>query len=190
MQRFDGGKICDNMFLNNSEGSLYLVTSDKNIISGNFFELGDYNGDAFDSINLDTCIHNLISGNYIYGTNAWIRHGINETDGNSNHNYITGNYIKEVVGTAIVKNGANTIVKDNWGWITENSGTATILNGGSTIVVPHGLNGTPTIFNLSGSHAEVQSLYVTAVDATNFTINTADGNVTANRDIYWEAKAR
>ena len=69
-------------------------------------------------------------------------------------------------------------------------GTAVMANGTAAIAVAHGLPATPNHINCIGTHAEVQSLYLTAIGAANFTINTADGNVTANRDILWQAEIR
>jgi hypothetical protein len=70
-----------------------------------------------------------------------------------------------------------------------NLGTATILNGNNSIVVAHGMAGTPSKINVTGTHAEVESCYVDTVGAANFTIHKGGaGNVTANRDIYWSTE--
>lgn len=70
----------------------------------------------------------------------------------------------------------------------EDSGTATIASGTASIVVAHGLVATPTTVRVTGTHTEVDRLYVTAVGAANFTINAGAGNVTADRDVYWNAE--
>jgi len=78
--------------------------------------------------------------------------------------------------------GGNTYIR--------NHGTAIILNGNNTVVQAHGLYTTPTCVLVTGTHAEVESCYVDTVGAANFTIRKGGaGNVTANRDIYWEARA-
>ena len=74
----------------------------------------------------------------------------------------------------------------SWGGAVSNGGTATILNLGANVVVAHGLPAIPTRIKVTGTQAEVSAPWVTAVDATNFTINVA-APVTANRDLYWEA---
>jgi len=74
-------------------------------------------------------------------------------------------------------------------YTTENSGTATVANGTASIVVNHGLATTPTVISVVGQHSEVSDLYVDTVNSDNFTIH-APSNVTADRDIYWEAKVR
>lgn len=71
-----------------------------------------------------------------------------------------------------------------------NHGTAVMLNGTAAIVVAHGLPDTPNMIHAIGTQSEVQSLYITAIGAANFTINTNDGDVTANRDIMWQAEIR
>jgi hypothetical protein len=70
--------------------------------------------------------------------------------------------------------------------LTNNRGKATILNGTATIAVTHGLRTTPTYITLTGTHEEVHEAYATTIGAASFTI-TVDGNVTANRDVYWYA---
>jgi hypothetical protein len=70
-----------------------------------------------------------------------------------------------------------------------NLGTATILNGNNSIVVAHGMAGTPSKVSITGTHAEVESCYVDTVGAANFTAHKGGaGNVTANRDVYWDAE--
>jgi len=71
----------------------------------------------------------------------------------------------------------------------KNTGVAAMLNTNATVTVAHGLALTPTIVLATGTHAEVNDLYVTAVGAANFTINSA-AVTTADRDIYWEARVR
>jgi len=72
--------------------------------------------------------------------------------------------------------------------VSEARGTATILNGNATVVVTHGLYSTPLNIKVDGTHAEVESCYPDTIGAANFTINKGGaGNVTANRDIFWEA---
>lgn len=107
--------------------------------------------------------------------------------GTSNNNLITDNTLE--TPAPIVKVGVNTRVERNIGYVTENQGTTTMLNGNNNVVVAHGLAATPTVINVLGQHDEVSDLYVDTIGAANFAIH-APGNVTADRDIYWEAKVR
>jgi len=70
---------------------------------------------------------------------------------------------------------------------TANSGTATISSGNSNVVVDHGLASAPSLVKLTGTHSEVRDCWVSDVGDTQFTIN-ASGNVTADREVYWEAE--
>ncbi len=69
----------------------------------------------------------------------------------------------------------------------KNSGIATISNGSSSVTVDHGLAQAPSVVKLTGTHSEVKDCWITNVTSTQFTIN-ASGNVTADRDVYWEAE--
>jgi len=88
-------------------------------------------------------------------------------------------------------NTVDVLYEENTGYITRNSGVAVMANGTAAIQVAHGLAETPTVFAVVGQDAEVSALYITAVGAANFTINKGTaGNVTANRNIYWEVEVR
>lgn len=91
------------------------------------------------------------------------------------------------VSTLVVNNGTNARFVYVNGYPTRITGTATILNGTAAVTLAHGCITTPTSIRVSGTHTEVDRLYVTAVGGANFTINAGAGNVTANRDVYWEA---
>jgi len=95
------------------------------------------------------------------------------------------------IGIQTIAGAQHLRLPDLWSNLpTRNSGVATIPNGTASIVVAHGLGGTPTSIRCTGTHTEVDRVYVTAVGAANFTINAGAGNVTANRDVYWEAEVR
>lgn len=92
-------------------------------------------------------------------------------------------------GTYVADAGTDTRLVDCNPYVTKNLGTAVILNGTNSIVVAHGLSTTPTCINVTGTHAEVESTYVSTVGAANFTVHKGGaGNVTANRDVYWKAE--
>jgi len=86
--------------------------------------------------------------------------------------------------TNLIVRGRPDLNKDG---VWEASGTATILNGNDNVVVSHGLAAAPTNIRVTGSHAEVNNLYVDSVNATSFTIHTAN-SVTADRIVYWKAE--
>lgn len=70
----------------------------------------------------------------------------------------------------------------------ENSGAATIASGTASIVVAHGLLTTPTTIRVTGTHTEVDLLYVDTLTTTQFTIHATDGNTSGDRVVYWDAK--
>jgi hypothetical protein len=78
-------------------------------------------------------------------------------------------------------------------YVESNQNPAVIANGTASIQVAHGLtNGatglTPTHMQCSGTHTEVDLVYISAYDDTNLTITTADGNTSADRQVYWMAQ--
>lgn len=103
---------------------------------------------------------------------------------------IANDLLNNVNPIGIAGTWTNLTIWGNMGYVTEASGTATIANGENSIVVAHGLAATPTSIHPTGQHSEVASLYVDTIGAENFTIHAADGNVTANRDVYWYAEVQ
>ncbi|MBA7680542.1 hypothetical protein ES703_88861 [subsurface metagenome] len=140
------------------------------------------------AIQLDSSPNADILDNQIYGANVANTRGIRDVGSPS---AIVGNRI-ENFPTILNNIAATVVIRHNIGYVTENSGTATMLNGGAAIVVAHGLAATPTVINVTGQDTEVSNIYVDTVGAANFTINRdgAEGNVTADKAIYWEAKVR
>ena len=95
------------------------------------------------------CNNNTISNNFIgedCDSRQYHRYAINEEGPYCDRNLIIGNNVHCHYGERIRWNGANTIVCNNIGYVTENSGTAT---GTSPIYVPHGLFRSPTCVMLS-----------------------------------------
>jgi len=139
-----------------------------------------FNDAVLDDIEIINCKPDYADGVLLVGASSTIAEAIvRDSD-------LTGNLFMTSGGGTYTKQ----VVRNNRGVLAENSGTATILNTAVSIIVTHGLRGTPTIINVTGQHTEVSDLYVDTVGAANFTIHTIGGNVTANRDIFWEAKVR
>jgi hypothetical protein len=66
-------------------------------------------------------------------------------------------------------------------------GLDTVASGDTSVVVSHNLYTTPNVVTVTGKHSETSSLYVTSVDSSGFTVNTAE-TVTDDRDFYWYAR--
>ncbi len=98
-------------------------------------------------------------------------------------------YFAGDVGTILVKSGGGTAHIEwvgDWNKVSR-SDTATIPSGNSSVVVDHGLVEAPSDLQLTGTHSEVANCWVSDITDTQFTIN-APANVTADRDVYWEAE--
>ena len=87
----------------------------------------------------------------------------------------------------ITSSGANTIIRYNYGYATENRGVALMLDDDGAVTVAHYLVDTPTMVIVTGTTSETASCYVTDVDGNNFTIRIV-GTVTDDTDIYWYAE--
>ena len=188
----NGNIINGNMISSPDHDGIWLYQHDNNIVTNNqIISAGLAANNTYDAIKVDAADYNVIKNNSVY-THAgavFPAYGIRE-HGSSDYNIIQGNVLRSCVTAGILLAGANTISSFNQGHITEKSGTATILNTGTDIVVAHGLAATPTVINVTGQHAEVSDLEVGTIGAANFTITTIGGAVSADRDIYWEAKIR
>jgi parallel beta-helix repeat protein len=119
------------------------------------------------------------------------KYGIQEA-GASDINEIVDNILIENVVGALVKVGANTKVRGNFGYVSENSGTATFSGNGSTttFTIAHGLAGTPKSWRVEAGSSDAKGdKYVTA-DDTNLTVTfaTAPPSGTNNVVLVWQAE--
>jgi hypothetical protein len=127
--------------------------------------------------------NNVISGNQITGGYRGVTGAVNSVN-----NLVVGNYISGTSDVAI-KMLTNTghIIRDNYGYVTENTGTSTIATGQTTVDVTHGLAAAPTRVLLSPTTATAgKQYYVSAKAATTFTI-TIDSEAEADISFDWQA---
>ena len=193
MEGADENTITNNVGCRCEEHGVYCHNSDYNVISNNVFqENSQKTSNVYSGIALvGSSNHNIVTGNEVSDLlethmQKW---GVSE-GGTADYNIISKNIAINNLTAEMNIIGANTLCDHNIGWKTENSGTATILNAGTAIVIAHGLDGTPTVINVTGQHAEVLDIYVDTIGAANFTITTIGGAVSADRAIFWEAKVR
>jgi hypothetical protein len=136
---------------------------------------------AIKLVNSQECVveANIVS-RYDDEVTSNLKYGIEET-GTSDNNIILGNYVEpELVSDATIKViGANTEVKHNKGYVTENSGTATVANGDW---IPHDLADTPKIVTLT-PRSQV-TVWVNDRNETHFQIGVSSGTVTVD----WHAE--
>jgi len=168
----------DNTISTNKD-AIYLSGNYHRIIGNTIYNIpASYNG-----VVLDKTKYATVLGNIILSDNQ--DSAIKEVSP-SDYNIIINNQVNGTV-LPIVKAGANTIIRHNRGYATENSGIATIPSGQTSVTFTHGLAGTPTIVVLGATHSEVADAYVSAKDATNITI-TVPNAVSADREISWYAE--
>lgn len=138
----------------NRYDGIVLQYSSNNVIDGNEIVHNSQRSAGYaDGIYLvgsDTvpCNNNTISNNFIgedSDCQQYHRFAINEEGPYCDNNLITGNNVHCQYSERIRWNGANTLVRNNVGYVTENSGTAT---GTSPIYVAHGLSRSPTCVTL------------------------------------------
>jgi len=128
--------------------------------------------------------NNIIEGNHLRDDDGYGKYFIEEAPG-SDYNYIVNN---QFIGTPqsgkIYKVGANTVIKRNKGFVTENSGTVTFSNT-DTVVFVHGLAGTPTGVWVSFNNTGYGSWTWTA-NSTHITLTVTTTNY--NGTAYWHAE--
>lgn len=138
----------------NRYDGIVLQCASSNIIDGNeIVHNSQYGAGYADGIRLIgsesiPCSNNTISNNFVGEDNnskQYHRYAINEEGPYCDNNLITGNSVHCQHEERIIWTGANTIVCNNGGYITENSGTAT---GTSPMYVAHGLSKSPTCVTL------------------------------------------
>jgi len=94
-------------------------------------------------------------------------------------NDLRGNNTAVIYGTT----PANTQIRFNIGFVTENSGITGAIATGATVT--HGLAGTPTKVLVTAAESGPTDIYVSAVGATTFVINYGGGGT---KTFYWQAE--
>jgi len=174
------------------DGSGIAVTSSERCkIEDNFaFNNAQQKPASYDQgIRLDAVTYSTIARNHCFDnqTPKTQQHGIEFMGVANDYNCIFDNDLRDNAnGNLVGTIGANTKIRNNYGFVTENSGTATILSGQTSVVFAHNLAGTPTFVVLGATHAEVSDA-IWSADATNITL-TVPSAVTANRNISWYAE--
>jgi parallel beta-helix repeat protein len=183
------------VYLNNRTGISLMSGADyssvaDNVVLNNSQEVaGGYVG-----ILLSSVTYCLVQGNIAIDSQATKTQdrGIVEI-GTADNNRIENNNVFPNRRTPYIsKTGANTVVKNNHGHITENSGVATFSGTGTqtTFTISHGLAGAPKSWRVEAGSADAKGdKYVTA-DATNlivvFAIAPPAG--TNNVVLVWQAE--
>lgn len=202
----EGCSIFNNRALSGYTG-IRVSNSNYNHIVGNTFSLNtDSGSDILNSSHYNNLIGNQIFDNVgvglkIAGDNNRILNNVmfDTRDGGErtqtygivlyaggDNNYIKNNISYNHTINNINDAGANNVLVQNIGYVTENGGAAAAIADGGTIA--HGLATTPTGVGVTASvSAEFAS--VTALAAGNFTvaIKKSDGSAGTAQTIYWRA---
>jgi hypothetical protein len=182
-------------------GDNVFLVANKCIVSGNMFtQPGDGGSIAASGIHLEFNTHfNVITNNSLETsdgageTRSLIRE---ESTGGGGDNIIEGNSVTwgGVAPTVslIESQGANTLVRNNIGWVTEKSGVATVASGTTTIAVNHGIEMTPALSNIwvtpSNNMGTATKFWISGVNNTQFTINVDTNPGATTATFVWNAR--
>jgi parallel beta-helix repeat protein len=104
-----------------------------------------------------------------------------------NYNIIVDNDVRLSGNKTIVVQGANTVVRRNRGYVTENFGVATISTGSTRVTVSHGLARTPSKALITPLAQPPGKLWVENITSTSFDIVT-DTAPTSDLNVAWYAE--
>lgn len=165
-------------------GDSVFISGTRCVVTNNIFTSPGDNGSAAASgVHLEFNTHyNIVSDNVLEtATNTGKTRSLirEESTGGGGDNVITGNTLSVNAAATVAlleSSGANTIVRNNIGWVTESNGTATVANGSTSIAVNHSLSVTPALANISvtptNNLGTATKFWISGVGATQFTINT------------------
>lgn len=163
------GNFCE---LNSHDG-IRIWNSSYNLVDSNVLKDNGENGVKIDGTG--TTSYNTIRSNHAYDSGAAVQdYGIRELN-TGNYSNIELNTVYGNTTAQINTVGANTKVRRNDGYATENSSTATVANTTTSIVVNHVLATTPTrvILTLTNNPTNDPQVYwVDTLTTTQFTIHT------------------
>lgn len=174
-----------NMFDSPSSIACYWQVVDSNFIDNTFRNVA-----AGDAIRADNCANAVFEGNRFI---ACAQMGIRLMSVAASAVTVRGNDLRGVTGTKVATQ-ADTVVRDNLGYVTEANGTATVASGTTSIAVTHGLARTPALKDISVTPANLPAndvrWYVSAVAATTFTITTSGDPGAGGATFAWSAEVR
>jgi len=189
------------LFVENAkQAGIYIRDAHSNLIKGctckNNNQASDPNNNAGIVIHYYgnyTCEANKIIANKCYDDQdtKTQEYGIKER-GATDYNVIVYNDVRENKTAGLYIVGANTIVKNNIGYLTENSGTATFSGDGSTtqFSIEHGLVSTPSKVQVTPMSEDASGDFYVTADATYIYVNykTAPPSGTDNIKVSWHAE--
>jgi parallel beta-helix repeat protein len=140
----------------------------------------------------ETSLYNTVVGNTCldFGGSPTQDYGIGES-ATSDYNIIIGNNVTGNAVGGINKQGTNTVVRNNKGWITEAHGLVVIGSAATYVTFDHGMSVTPEYKDISvnfgpGGGGNAKTVYCTAITSSQltFTVDAAPG---ADKTLSWQA---
>jgi len=191
--------INNNFIIDNKATGIYLNGASYNMIySNHLINIGSSENDKFWGIALYHTAdiystHNVVENNIIQSfISNKLAYGIGEKDSLDDYNIIKNNKISEVTKRAIKREGANTIIRENIGWATENSGTATFNGDGTTtqFSIAHGLVSEPSKVQVTPMTEDAAGDFYVTKDTTNIYVNylSAPPSGSNNVKLSWYAE--
>lgn len=185
--------IGNKVFLNDEDG-MYLTDGTECLCNSNLVWNNNTTGGSTAGITLLRLTRVMVKGNMVWETRGagYQDDGIRELE-TTDYSVIVDNKVWGNNGNQIEPLGANSIIRDNLGYVTENSGVASnvTLDASGVGVIAHGCDATPTVANVQCQSANL-NVRISSIDATNINIVVYDLDnavVTADtHDFYWEAK--
>ena len=184
--------IIGNVFGNGSSVGVKIETTSaldtRNNIVHNLFRCGQ--GERTGVKIVGNAYGNRIDNNsFEYNANYPIETGVyTEAD----ETYIIRNYFYQIANPVVLSGNPDVVIKDNFGYVTENDGVATFSGDGSTITfqIPHGLASTPSKYDVSPLTPDAHGSKTVTADDTYITItfDTAPPSGTDNIKFGWWAK--
>lgn len=181
--------ISDNIAHYNKKDGMFLSDCEHSSITNNIIMRNSREGAGlYDGIVLKNSNYNVISNNRVVDYDGNQEKSINET-GTSDYNLIQGNSVKlSKTSPYIAIVGANTIVKNNHGFTTENDGIQTLTSGNTAVNVTHGCDYTPSAGDIQvhpiESLGSASFWWIEQITSTTFEIN-VNADPTQNVDFAW-----
>jgi len=165
-----------------------------NLLTGlKIYMAGWQTNNTYDAINIQSygttpSRKNIIIGNHIFSDYTNLpKYCVEEVDPNQDYNIILYNVFEGWASGAVRKQGLNTVVRGNIGYVTENSGVATISAGSTRVTVSHGLANAPSKVLITPLGQPPNKLWVENITSTSFDIVT-DTAPTADLNVSWQAE--
>lgn len=160
---------------------IHLKGSDNCIIANNFLGANNVIAGAYHDVHIEStasnnAVDNKIRGNVFdpYATQK-VQYCINEADADC-ANTIEQNHFTQAGASGVInKQGTNTVVRQNTGYVTEACGTATVANLQTSVAVSHGLDVTPALEDIqvtpTNDLGNAAKFYVADPTASDFDIH-------------------